>query len=389
MINKSDVLKNNLKLTYGMVGGGIGSFIGEVHRTAIRMLGNIDLVGGSFSRNYDNSLKTGESLGLQKERIYKDYIEMAEKEGKREDKIDFVSIVTPNNLHYPVAKKFLENGINVICEKPLVFEPSEAEELTRIAKANDLILAVTYTYSGYPMVKEAREMVRNGSIGNIRFIHGEYTQDWLASRVEEVNKQASWRVDPNYAGKSNVVGDIGSHIENVVSYISGLEITSLCANLDTFVDGRKLDDNAVILLNFNNGAKGIYWCSQIAIGHDNDLKIRIYGDKGSLEWRQEEPNQLRFTKLGESTQIISRGRTELHPNVKPFSKLPSGHPEGYFEAMSNIYSSIYNAIVAKKQGIDFSQSEFDFPKGEDGLKGVTFINKCVESSLNSGAWVNL
>jgi len=389
MINKSDVLKNNLKLTYGMVGGGIGSFIGEVHRTAIRMLGNIDLVGGSFSRNYDNSLKTGESLGLQKERIYKDYIEMAEKEGKREDKIDFVSIVTPNNLHYPVAKKFLENGINVICEKPLVFEPSEAEELTRIAKANDLILAVTYTYSGYPMVKEAREMVRNGSIGNIRFIHGEYTQDWLASRVEEVNKQASWRVDPNYAGKSNVVGDIGSHIENVVSYISGLEITSLCANLDTFVDGRKLDDNAVILLNFNNGAKGIYWCSQIAIGHDNDLKIRIYGDKGSLEWRQEEPNQLRFTKLGESTQIISRGRTELHPNVKPFSKLPSGHPEGYFEAMSNIYSSINNAIVAKKQGIDFSQSEFDFPKGEDGLKGVTFINKCVESSLNSGAWVNL
>lgn len=389
MINKSDVLKNNLKLTYGMVGGGIGSFIGEVHRTAIRMLGNIDLVGGSFSRNYDNSLKTGESLGLQKERIYKDYIEMAEKEGKREDKIDFVSIVTPNNLHYPVAKKFLENGINVICEKPLVFEPSEAEELTRIAKANGLILAVTYTYSGYPMVKEAREMVRNGSIGNIRFIHGEYTQDWLASRVEEVNKQASWRVDPNYAGKSNVVGDIGSHIENVVSYISGLEITSLCANLDTFVDGRKLDDNAVILLNFNNGAKGIYWCSQIAIGHDNDLKIRIYGDKGSLEWRQEEPNQLRFTKLGESTQIISRGRTELHPNVKPFSKLPSGHPEGYFEAMSNIYSSITNAIVAKKQGIDFSQSEFDFPKGEDGLKGVTFINKCVESSLNSGAWVNL
>lgn len=389
MINKSDVLKNNLKLTYGMVGGGIGSFIGEVHRTAIRMLGNIDLVGGSFSRNYDNSLKTGESLGLQKERIYKDYIEMAEKEGKREDKIDFVSIVTPNNLHYPVAKKFLENGINVICEKPLVFEPSEAEELTRIAKANGLILAVTYTYSGYPMVKEAREMVRNGSIGNIRFIHGEYTQDWLASRAEEVNKQASWRVDPNYAGKSNVVGDIGSHIENVVSYISGLEITSLCANLDTFVDGRKLDDNAVILLNFNNGAKGIYWCSQIAIGHDNDLKIRIYGDKGSLEWRQEEPNQLRFTKLGESTQIISRGRTELHPNVKPFSKLPSGHPEGYFEAMSNIYSSIYNAIVAKKQGIDFSQSEFDFPKGEDGLKGVTFINKCVESSLNSGAWVNL
>lgn len=389
MINKSDVLKNNLKLTYGMVGGGIGSFIGEVHRTAIRMLGNIDLVGGSFSRNYDNSLKTGESLGLQKERIYKDYIEMAEKEGKREDKIDFVSIVTPNNLHYPVAKKFLENGINVICEKPLVFEPSEAEELIRIAKANGLILAVTYTYSGYPMVKEAREMVRNGSIGNIRFIHGEYTQDWLASRVEEVNKQASWRVDPNYAGKSNVVGDIGSHIENVVSYISGLEITSLCANLDTFVDGRKLDDNAVILLNFNNGAKGIYWCSQIAIGHDNDLKIRIYGDKGSLEWRQEEPNQLRFTKLGESTQIISRGRTELHPNVKPFSKLPSGHPEGYFEAMSNIYSSINNAIVAKKQGIDFSQSEFDFPKGEDGLKGVTFINKCVESSLNSGAWVNL
>ena len=389
MINESEVSKNNLKLRYGMVGGGIGSFIGEVHRTAIRMLGKIDLVSGTFSRNYDNSLKTGDSLGLKKERIYKDYIEMAEKEAARKDKIDFVSIVTPNNLHYPVAKKFLENGINVVCEKPLVFEPCEAEELIRIAKANDLILAVTYTYTGYPMVKEAREMVRNGAVGNIRFIHGEYTQDWLASRVEEVNKQASWRVDPHRAGKSNVVGDIGSHIENVVSYISGLEITSLCANLDTFVERRELDDNAAILIHFNNGAKGIFWCSQIAIGHDNDLKIRIYGDKGSLEWRQEEPNQLRFTKLGESTQIISRGRTELHPNVKPFSKLPSGHPEGYFEAMSNIYSSIYDAIVAKKQGIDFSQCEFDFPKGEDGLKGVIFINKCVESSLNSGIWVKL
>jgi predicted dehydrogenase len=389
MIKDSNVLQNNNRLCYGMVGGGFGSFIGEVHRIAVRMNNNIDLAAGSFSSNYENSLKTGESLGLKKERIYKDYNEMAERESKREDGIDFVSIVTPNHLHYPVAKKFLESGINVVCEKPLVFEPQQAEELLEIAKEKDLILAVTYTYIGYPMVKEARELVKEGVIGKIRFVYGEYSQDWLASKVEGENKQASWRVDPRRAGKSNVVGDIGTHIENVVSFITGLKIKSLCANLDTFVEGRELDDNAEILLKFENNATGIFWCSQIAIGHDNDLKIRIYGDKGSVEWEQENPNQLKLTKLNGNTQIISRGRAELHPKAQIYSRLPSGHPEGYFEAMSNIYSSIYSVLLKKKAGEKIESKDFDFPTGKDGLNGVVFVNKCVESSKNFNSWVEL
>lgn len=276
-----------------------------------------------------------------------------------------------------------------MCEKPFVFEISEAEELIKIAKENNLILAITYTYSGYPMVKEARELVKNGEIGKVRFVYGEYSQDWLASRIENENKQASWRVDPNKAGKSNVVGDIGSHIENTVSYITGLKISSLCANLDTFVEERKLDDNAEILVKFENGARGIFWCSQIAIGHDNDLQIKIFGDKGSIEWRQEEPNQLKLTKLNGSTQIISRGRTELHPLAQYFSKLPAGHPEGYLEAMSNIYTAIYNIILKKKLGDKVEEKDYNFPTGEDGLNGVIFINKCVESSQKSAIWVNL
>jgi predicted dehydrogenase len=389
MIKDSNVLQNNNRFCYGMVGGGFGSFIGEVHRIAVRMNNNIDLVAGSFSSNYENSLRTGESLGLKKERIYKDYNEMAERESKREDGIDFVSIVTPNHLHYPVAKKFLESGINVVCEKPLVFEPQQAEELIEIAKEKDLILAVTYTYTGYPMVKEARELVEEGAIGKIRFVYGEYSQDWLASKVEEENKQASWRVDPRRAGKSNVVGDIGTHIENVVSFITGLKIKSLCANLDTFVEGRELDDNAEILLKFENNATGIFWCSQIAIGHDNDLKIRIYGDKGSLEWEQENPNQLKFTKLNGNTQIISRGSTALHPKAQTYSRLPSGHPEGYFEAMSNIYSSIYRYLLKKKAGERIESKDLDFPTGKEGLNGVIFVNKCVESSKNFNSWVEL
>lgn len=387
MIKDVSISKVQNRLSYGMVGGGSGSFIGEVHRIAARINGNIDLKSAAFSRNFENSLKTGEALGLEKNRIYKDYKEMAEKESLREDKIDFVTIVTPNNMHYPVAKTFLEKGINVVCEKPFVFEVEEAEELINLATENDLTLAVTYTYSGYPMVKEAKELIRNGEIGQIRFVYGEYSQDWLASRIENSNKQASWRVDPKQAGRSNVVGDIGSHIENTVSYITGLKIQSVCANLDTFVEGRNLDDNAEILVKFENGARGIFWCSQIAIGHDNDLQIKVFGDKGSIEWKQEDPNVLKLTKLNGSTQLISRGRTELHPIPNSYSRLPAGHPEGYLEAMSNIYSSVYKEILQKRTAKNTKKENYDYPTGIDGLNGVIFINKCVESSLNGASWI--
>ena len=239
---------------------------------------------------------------------------MAEAEGKRDDKIDFVVIVTPNHLHFPIAKAFLEQGIDVVCDKPLTPELKDAEELDKLAKDKGLFFCVTYTYTGYPMVKQAREMVKRGDIGDIRFINAQYAQDWLATPLEGTGqKQASWRTDPSQTGKSNCVGDIGSHAENLASYISGLKITSLAARLDTFVEGRVLDDNATVMVEYDSGAKGVYWISQIAVGHDNDLRISIYGTKGSLEWAQEDPNYLKVAYIGKPTQTLSRGRDELYP----------------------------------------------------------------------------
>ncbi|MGM0640872.1 MAG: Gfo/Idh/MocA family protein [Thermotogota bacterium] len=370
-------------LRYGMVGGGPGSFIGDVHRRAIGLQGNMELVAGSFSSEYQETLETAESLHIDKKRAYKDYKEMAEKESEREDCIDFVSIVTPNFLHYDVAKTFLENGINVVCEKPMVFKIEEAEELEKIATEKGLIFAVSYTYSGNVMVKQAKEMVDNGEIGEVRMVMGEYPQDWLATKLEnEGNRQASWRTDPSKAGISNVVGDIGSHIENTVAFITGLKIKKLCAVLDTFVEGRPLDDNAQILVKYDNGASGVYWCSQIAIGNDNGLKVRIYGTKGSLEWEQEDPNHLKFTKLGKNPIIMSRGRADMEDLAEKYSRLPAGHPEGYFEAYANLYSAIYEKLTKKTKNIEFTTVS-------DGLNGVKFINKVVESHKRGNVWVEL
>ena len=383
---KGHFFEEGKKLKYGMVGGGPGSFIGPVHRAAIAMNGQAQIVAGSFSHNYDLTLKTAKELGIPEDRAYRSYEEMAEKESQREDGIDFVSITAPNHLHYKVAKAFLEKGINIVCEKPLCFTPEEAKELMELASKNGVDFMVTYTYTGYPMVREARNIVQKNTLGKIRLIIAEYPQGWLAEPIErEGQTQASWRTDPKYAGVSNCVGDIGTHIENLAHFITGLEITSLSAKLETFVEGRKLDDNAFILLKYENGASGSYWSSQIAIGNENGLKIRIYGTEGSLEWEQEHPNFLKLSMKGEPLKILSRGNDYLSSEAQRYTRLPSGHPEGYFEAFANLYRSFCNKLFAKKVG---EKSDELFPTVVDGARGVKFVHDCVKSSNKGGEWVD-
>lgn len=389
MIESSKTGKTRSKLQYGMVGGGQGAFIGDVHRKTAQFDGKTQIVAGCFSRDYQNTLETGTMLGIDEGRLYKTFEEMAEAEGKREDGIDFVIIVTPNNLHFPIAKAFLEQGIHVVCDKPLTPEVEQAEELAKIAKEKGLLFCVTYTYTGYPMVKHAREMIKRGDIGEIRFINAEYPQDWLATPLEKTGqKQASWRTDPAQTGKSNCVGDIGSHTENLAGYLTGLKITSLCARLDRFVEGRVLDDNATIMVAYDTGAKGVYWTSQIAVGHDNDLKIRIYGTKGSIAWSQENPNYLKVAYIGKPTETLSRGRDELYPPAAGYSRVPGGHPEGYFEAFANIYLTFVNALFKRKVGEALTEADLDFPTLEEGIQGVKFISKCVESSQRGAVWID-
>ncbi len=378
------------RLTYGMVGGGQGAFIGDVHRKAAQFDGKNTIVAGCFSRDYHNTLQTGAMLGIDESRLYKTYQEMAIAEGKRPDKIDFVVIVTPNNLHYPTAKAFLEQGINVVCDKPLTPEVAQSEELAKLAQERGVFFCVTYTYTGYPMVKHAREMIRRGDLGEIRFVNAEYPQDWLATPLETSGqKQAAWRTDPAQTGKSNCVGDIGSHVENMASYMTGLKIKSLCARLDTFVPGRVLDDNASIMINYASGAKGLYWSSQIAVGNDNGLRIRVYGTKASIEWTQENPNYLKVSYLDKGTEMLSRGRDKLYPHAASYSRIPSGHPEGYFEAFANIYNTFSKALLKKKAGGALTADDLDFPTVQDGISGVKFIDACVASSQKGAAWLEV
>ena len=377
-------------LRYGMIGGGPGAFIGDVHRKAIGLDSLAVLAAGCFSREHGKTLETGRSLGLPDDRLYADFESMARAEAKRPDGIDFVVIVTPNAQHYPAAKAFLAQGINVVCDKPLTFETAEAEELGILAKQKGLLFCVTYTYTGYPAVKHAREMIRKGEIGDIRFVNAEYPQEWLATPIEkEGQKQAAWRLDPKQTGKSSCVGDIGSHVENMVSYMTGLEIASLCARLDSFVAGRVLDDNASIMVNYKGGAKGLYWSSQVAIGFDNALRVRVCGSKGTIQWSQENPNYLVVSKLGEPTVTLSRGRDGFHSHAQSYSRIPSGHPEGYFEAFANIYKTYIQALAKKMAGGTPTEAELDFPGVEAGVAGVRFIGKCVDSSRKGAIWLDM
>jgi predicted dehydrogenase len=389
MIEGQESFGKATRLTYGMIGGGLGAFIGDVHRKAIAMDGMARLVAGCFSQAFDNTLKTGEAWGVDGSRLYKTPQEMLAAEAQRPDKLDFVLIVTPNNTHYSFAKQAVESGFHVVCDKPLTTSRRDAEELGRLVKAKGNLFCVTYTYTGYPIVKHMRDMVKNGELGDIRFVTGEYPQDWLATMLEKTGqKQAAWRTDPKRAGVSNCVGDIGSHIENMISYVTGLKIESLLARLDHFGAGRVLDDNASILLNYAGGARGMYWSSQIAVGQDNGFRIRIYGTKAGLEWHQEDPNYVRVSYIDKPTETISRGRDKLSPRAQSLSRIPAGHPEGYFEAFANIYSTYLTALNKLKNKQPLTADDTEFPGVDDGIRGVRFIEKCVESSEKGAVWVD-
>jgi len=378
------------KLRYGMVGGGQGAFIGDVHRKAIAMDGKAEIVCGAFSQGYDNTLTTGETLGLPRERLYRTFEDMIRTEAKRPDRPDFISIVTPNSTHYAAAKLALEHGFAVVCEKPLATSSRDAADLARLVREKGLLFCVTYAYSGYPMVKHIRDMVARGELGEIRFVNGEYPQEWLATKLEDTGqKQAAWRTDPELAGISNCVGDIGSHIEFMAGHMTGLRIESLCARLDKFGAGRRLDDNATVMINYNGRAKGVYWSSQVALGHDNALRLRIYGTKGAVEWFQETPNTARVSFLDRPTGTLSRGRDPMSPRAQTLSRLPSGHPEGYFEGFANIYSTFITALGKKLRGEPLSSDDLDFPGVDEGVQGVKYIEKCVESSAKGSIWLDM
>ncbi len=384
---RSDAANRRIRL--GMVGGGQGAFIGAVHRLAARMDDQYEFVAGALASTPEKAKASGEDLGLAADRIYKDYQSMAAAESKRSDGIEVVSIVTPNHVHFPAAKAFLDAGINVICDKPLTTTVAEAEELARIVKATGLVFAVTYNYSGYPMIRQAREMVKAGDLGELRLVHGEYPQDWLTTPLEQTGqKQADWRTDPARSGAGGCVGDIGTHTYQLACYVSGLELDSLLADLTSFVPGRKLDDDSNVMLRFKGGAKGHIWTSQVAPGNENGLKLRVYGTKGGLEWTQADPNYLWFTPYGEPKRLITRGGSGAGAAAGRVTRVPPGHPEGYLEGFANIYTEVARAIRARREGKPEDKNVV-FPSVHDGLKGMKFVEACVKSSAAGGTWVKV
>lgn len=376
-------------LRMGMVGGGRDAFIGAVHRMAARLdadhEGGMVLTAGALSSDPEKARASGQDLGLAGDRNYSSWEAMleAEKALPEAERIDFVSIVTPNHLHFPIAKAFAEAGINVVLDKPMVHTSEQAEQLAQTAGASGVVFAVTYNYSGYPMVKQARDMVRSDEIGEVRKVVVEYNQGWLATQLEQSgHKQADWRTDPARSGIGGCIGDIGSHAEHLAGYVTGLEIDALCADLTTFVPGRKLDDDANVLLRFRGGAKGLLFASQICVGSENDLRIRVWGTKGGLEWRQEEPNHLVFRPIDGPERVYRRGTDFVGDAAKGATRLPFGHPEAFIEAFANVYKNAGNAIRAGRDNPD----GFDYPGLADGSRGVRFIEAVVASSGEGGAW---
>ena len=376
-------------IRYGMVGGGMKALIGEVHRKALKFDNRVELVAGCFSSHADRNAEVGVEYGLDPARVYANYEEMAKAEAAREDGIDFVSVVTPNNTHYAVCKAFLEAGINVVCEKPLCFTVEQAEELQKLSREKGLLFGVTYTYTGYVMSKVMKEMIAEGKIGKVVSVNAEYAQDWLLGELATGNNTqtniAVWRTDPAISGAANCVGDIGTHIENYVHYVTGLKIKRLVATTNKY--GKALDLNANIIVEYENGVNGAYWCSQVAAGHYNGLAVRVYGDKGALEWAQEDPEHLRYTPMDGATQVLARGTGCIKEKAAAQGRLPSGHPEGLVTAFANIYRNYVSALVAKKNGAD--AEVYDYPRVEDGVNGVRFVKAVVESAANGSTWVEV
>jgi len=382
--------KLNRRLRLGMVGGGRGAFIGAVHRIAARLDDRWQLVAGALSSDPERARLSGEDLLLPPDRIYGDFQDMAQREAEREDGIDAVAIVTPNHAHAAAAEAFLKAGIHVICDKPLTTTRQEADRLAQLAREAGLIFAVTHNYTGYPLVRQARAMVADGALGAIRVVQVEYAQDWLATRVEETgSKQAEWRTDPARSGPAGAVGDIGTHAFNLAEFITGDEVASLSAELHTFVQGRRLDDNAHMMLRFASGAKGMLWCSQVAAGLENGLRIRVYGEKAGLEWHQENPNVLLFSPLGDPPRIIRRNGYGADDVSRAASRIPGGHPEGYLEGFAQLYTDIAEQIAARIEGREPNPFSLQVPTVEHGVRGVRFIDAAVRSSQQKAAWIEV
>lgn len=382
------------KINMGMVGGGSGAFIGSVHRIAALMDGHIEMVCGALSSDPGRSKSSGAEWYLAGERVYGSYQEMFEAERKLPEgkRMDFVAIVTPNHLHYEPAKLALTSNFHVVCDKPLSFNTREAEELADLVKKTGLVFALTHTYTGYPMVKQAREMVRSGTFGKIRKIVVEYPQGWLSTALEKSgNKQASWRTDPKRSGKGGSTGDIGTHAGNLAEYISGLKITELCADVSTFVSGRLLDDDANVLLHFENGAKGILHCSQICAGEENDINIKIYGETGGIEWHQHDPNTLLVKRLGKPAEIYRAGgdKSYLGKYAMKNFRTPGGHPEGYLEAFANIYRNVALTIQVRLMNQKPDEIWLDFPTADDGVRGMKLIDAIIDSGKGNSKWIKL
>jgi predicted dehydrogenase len=380
------------KLRMGMVGGGLTSFIGPVHRKAAGIDGEIELVCGAFSIIPGESKATGEALYLDPTRVYETYPEMFEAEKKMppEKRIDFVSVVTPNHVHYGPSKMALESGFHVIVEKPISFNLDEAKSLQKLVAKTGLVLGLTHTYTGYPLVKEAKAMVAAGKFGKIRKVYVEYPQGWLSTLLEGTgNMQASWRTDPKQSGMGGAIGDIGTHAANLAEYIIGSEITEICALLNTVVKGRLLDDDSSMLLKFANGATGVLLATQVAAGEENNLNIRVYGEKGGLEWKQEDPNTMILKWLGRPKEIIRAGQAYLTDEAKRFTRTPAGHPEGYLEAFANIYREFTKAVRDHKPGKKLNLAKYDIPGVDDGVRGMSFVQTAVKSSASTRKWTKL
>jgi predicted dehydrogenase len=378
------------RLRLGMVGGGQGAFIGAVHRIAARLDDRYELVAGALSSDPERARASAAELRIAAERAYGSFQEMAEKEAARADGIDVVAIVTPNNLHHPVAKVFLEAGIHVICDKPMTTTVEDALDLVETVRRTGLVFVLTHNYTAHPMVREARARVRAGELGRVRVVQVEYPQDWLTTKLEDTGqKQASWRTDPEQSGAGGAIGDIGSHAYNLAGFITGLEAESLCADLSTFVAGRRVDDNCNVLLRYQGGARGMLWACQVAPGNENALRVRVYGDQGGLAWEQERPDILRLFPFGQPPQTITRAGAGAGPAAAAVSRIPSGHVEGYLEAFANIYTGCAELITARLEGLEPAEAARLVPSVEDGARGVKFITAAVESSSRGAVWTDL
>jgi len=387
-----EISKTKRKLRMGMVGGGLTSFIGPVHRKAAGIDGEIELVCGAFSIIPEESVETGRLLYLNPNRVYNTYQEMFEREKDlpAEERMDFVSVVTPNHVHFGPSKMALENGFHVMVEKPIAFSLEEAKTLQKLVGKTGLLLCLTHTYTGYPLVKEARHIVATNQLGKIRKVYVEYPQGWLSTLLEGTgNMQASWRTDPKQSGMGGAIGDIGTHAANLAEYITGSDISEICVMLNAVVKGRRIDDDCSMLVKFENGASGVLFATQVAAGEENNLNIRVYGEKGGLEWRQQDPNTLILKWLDKPTEIVRAGQKYLSDHAKAFTRTPAGHPEGYLEAFANIYRAFSRAVRDYKPGKRINPEKYDFPDVSHGVRGMNFVTTAVKSANSNRKWIKL